>query len=91
MQEKPKISKNCTEEKVDATQYKSLIGGLRYLTHTRPDITFVVGHVSRFMEDPHKDHMAAIKHLLSYELGLAYPRRKKTSESGSLTVTWGEI
>ncbi|WVZ58331.1 hypothetical protein U9M48_008612 [Paspalum notatum var. saurae] len=40
---------------------------------------------SWFMEDPHKDHMAAVKHLLryiagSYELGLAYPRRKKTSE-----------
>ncbi|WVZ89817.1 LOW QUALITY PROTEIN: hypothetical protein U9M48_036175 [Paspalum notatum var. saurae] len=75
MQEKPKL---------DATQYRSLIGGAE-VPHTRPDITFAVGYVSRFMEDPHKDHMAAVKHLLryiagSYELGFAYPRRKKTSE-----------
>ncbi|WVZ75577.1 hypothetical protein U9M48_023616 [Paspalum notatum var. saurae] len=86
MQEKPKLSKNSTEEKVDATLYRSLIGGLIYLTHTWPDISFAVGYVSRFMEEPHKDHMAAVKHLLRYiagscELGLAYPRRKKISDS----------
>ncbi|WVZ70720.1 hypothetical protein U9M48_019363 [Paspalum notatum var. saurae] len=40
MQEKPKLSKNSADEKVDATLYRSLIGGLRYLTHTRPDISF---------------------------------------------------
>ncbi|KAJ1262218.1 hypothetical protein BS78_09G090000 [Paspalum vaginatum] len=85
LQEKPKLSRNSTAEKVDATLYRSLIGGLRYLTHTWPDISFAVGYVSRFMEDPHKDHMAAVKHLLRYiagscELGLAYPRRKKTSD-----------
>ncbi|WVZ88501.1 hypothetical protein U9M48_035018 [Paspalum notatum var. saurae] len=82
MQEKPKLS---TAEKVDATHYRSLVGGLRYLTHTRPDITFAVGYVSRFMEDPRKNHMAAVKHLLRYiagtcALGLAYPQRKKTSD-----------
>ncbi|WVZ89350.1 hypothetical protein U9M48_035770 [Paspalum notatum var. saurae] len=58
MQKKPKLSKISTEQKVDATLYRSLIGGLRYLTHTRPDISFaVVGYVSRFMENTHKDHM----------------------------------
>ncbi|WVZ58506.1 hypothetical protein U9M48_008777 [Paspalum notatum var. saurae] len=85
MLEKPKLSKYGTDEKVDGTLYRSLIGGLRYLTHTQPDISFAVGYVSRFMEDPHKDHVAAVKHLLRYiagscELGLAYPRRKKISD-----------
>ncbi|KAJ1279277.1 hypothetical protein BS78_04G143700 [Paspalum vaginatum] len=85
MQEKPKLSKLRTAEKVDATHYKSLVGGLTYLTHTWPDITFAVGYVSRFMEDPRKDHMAVVKHLLRYiagtcALGLAYPRRMKTSD-----------
>ncbi|WVZ59153.1 hypothetical protein U9M48_009345 [Paspalum notatum var. saurae] len=82
MQEKPKLS---TAEKVDATHYRSLVGGLRYLTRTRPDITFVMGYVSRFMEEPRKDHIAAVKHLLRYivgtcTLGLAYPQRKKTND-----------
>ena len=56
MEEQLKLSKHNTAAKVDATRYRSIVGGLRYLTHTRPDITFAVGYVSRFMEDPHKDH-----------------------------------
>ena len=51
MEERLKLSKNTTAAKVDATHYQSIVGVLRYLTHTRLDITFVVGYVSRFMED----------------------------------------
>jgi hypothetical protein len=54
---------------VDATRYWSIIGGLRYLTHTWPDITFAVRYVSRFMEDPHEDHWIAVKLLLRYVKG----------------------
>ena len=42
--------KASTSTKVDATLYRSIVGGLRYLVHTRPDIAFVVGYVSRFIE-----------------------------------------
>ena len=38
------------------TLYRSIIDGLRYLVHTRPNIAFAVGYVSRFMEDPREDH-----------------------------------
>ena len=55
-----------TAAKVDATLYQSIIGGLRYLVHMRPDITFAVGYVSRFMEDPREDHWATVKRLLRY-------------------------
>jgi len=54
---------------VDATRYRSIVGGLRYLTHTRPDITFAVEYVGRFMEDPHEDHWIAVKRLLRYVKG----------------------
>jgi len=81
MEEKIKLSKESTAEKVDATQYRSIIGGLRYLTHTRPDIMFAVGYLGRFMEDPREDHFAAIKKLLRYVAGtngydIVYPRRR---------------
>jgi hypothetical protein len=62
-----------------------VIGGLRYLTHARPDITFAVGYLSRFMEAPTTEHYAAVKHLLMYiagtlDHGCAYSRGKGTLE-----------
>ena len=55
--------------KVDATMYHSLVGSLRYLVHTCPDIAFAVGYVSRFMEKPWQEHLVAGKHLLRYIIG----------------------
>ena len=69
MEERLKLTKASTAAKVDATLYRSIVDGLRYLVHTRPDITFVVGYVSRFMEDPRDDHWAAVKWLLHYVKG----------------------
>jgi hypothetical protein len=34
---------------VDSTLYRQLVGSLFYLTHSRPDLSYVVGVVSRFM------------------------------------------
>ena len=51
MEEWLKLTKASTAAKVDATLYRSIVSGLRYLVHTRPDIAFTVGYVSRFMEE----------------------------------------
>ena len=56
MEERLKLTKASTTAKVDAILYRSFIGGLCYLVHKRSDIVFVVGYVSRFMEDPREDH-----------------------------------
>lgn len=53
----------------DSTQFKSMIGGLRYLKHTRPDITYSVGIISRFMEKPTLMHQNAPKRILHYVKG----------------------
>ena len=36
----------------DPTSYKSLVGGLVYLTVTKPDISYAVNVVSQFMTAP---------------------------------------
>jgi hypothetical protein len=45
-----------TPMEVDATQYRCLVGSLRYLTHTRSDLAFSIGYVSRFMQRPTTEH-----------------------------------
>ena len=42
MEERLKLTKASTVAKVDATFYWSIVGGLRYLVHMRPDIAFAV-------------------------------------------------
>ncbi|KAL4580126.1 hypothetical protein LXL04_016306 [Taraxacum kok-saghyz] len=56
-------------ELVNPTEYRTIVGGLRYLTHTRPDLSFGVGVVSRFMEKPTMTHLHAIKGILRYIKG----------------------
>ena len=56
MEERLKLTMASNAAKMDATLYRSIVGGLHYLVHMRPDIAFIVGYVSRFMEDPREDH-----------------------------------
>ena len=79
MEARLRLRKNSTEKPVDATIYRSLVGSLRYLVHTRPDICFSVGIVSRYMEKPTVEHLEAVKHILRYvrgtlEYGCFYPK-----------------
>jgi hypothetical protein len=61
-----KLSTTKNGKVVDATFFRIIVGSLRYLVHTRPDIVFVVSYVSRFMEARTTEHLALVKHLLCY-------------------------
>lgn len=69
MENQLQLHKDEGGEPVNSTQFKSLVGGLRYLVHTRPDIAYVVGLVSRFMERPTMFHLTAAKRILHYVRG----------------------
>nr|GEV65681.1 putative RNA-directed DNA polymerase [Tanacetum cinerariifolium] len=49
----------------DRNRYQRLVGKLIYLSHTRPDISYAVGVVSRFMHQPQVAHMNAALRIVS--------------------------
>jgi hypothetical protein len=49
---------------VERTLYIYLVGSLLYLTHSRPDLPYAVGIVSKFMQELHELHWKDAKHIL---------------------------
>lgn len=88
-----KLSKYDGGDRVDASKYRSLVGSLRYLTCTRPDLSLSVGVVSRFMEEPVYSHWKALKRILRYirgteSLGLFYSKTKEYKLLGYSDSDW---
>ncbi|XP_057965251.1 secreted RxLR effector protein 161-like [Malania oleifera] len=50
----------------DKGRYQWLVGKLIYLSHTRPDIAYVVSVISQLMHNPSKSHMEAVIQILRY-------------------------
>ncbi|GAU28814.1 hypothetical protein TSUD_21510 [Trifolium subterraneum] len=63
------LSRETEERDVDSTEYRRLVGSLRYLCNTRPDIAYSVGIISRYMERPKMSHLSAAKRILRYIKG----------------------
>eukprot|EP00253_Pinus_taeda_P003819 PITA_03819 len=76
-----KLSVTYTSLEVDATLYCRLVGKLLYLTHTRPDLSFAVGLIARFMQNPHESHWKTAKKILRYVRGYVFTL-------GSGPITW---
>eukprot|EP00253_Pinus_taeda_P033667 PITA_33667 len=72
-----KLSVTCTSPEVDATLYRQLL----YLTHTRPDLSFVVGLVAQFIQNPRESHWKVAKRILRYVRGYVFTL-------GSGPITW---
>ncbi|GJS47160.1 ribonuclease H-like domain-containing protein [Tanacetum coccineum] len=77
----------------DPTLYRSLAGGLQYLTFTRPDLSYAVQQVCLYMHDPREPHFAALKRILRYvqgtlELGLQLYASATTSLVGYTDADW---
>ncbi|XP_074337612.1 secreted RxLR effector protein 161-like [Apium graveolens] len=92
MDQKLQLDKDEGRELVNATEYRCIVGCLRYLTHSLPDITYVVGVVSRFMEQPTVKHKQAVKQILRYikgtiSYGLRYTRNSYRNALSGYTDT----
>jgi len=89
-----KLSKEGDDRVIKPTLYKSMVGSLKYLTITRPDIFYGVGFVSRYMEKPMQTHWLAAKRILRYikgtmNLGLFYAYGDEAKLVGYSNDDWG--
>jgi hypothetical protein len=67
------------QSEMDNTQYRRLVGSLRYLVHTLSNVAFSIGYVSRFIQRSMMEHQQAVKRIIRYVAGtldhnLYYPR-----------------
>lgn len=93
MIEKLRLDPDMAAPPVDSTTYQQMVGKLIFLTHTRPDIAFAVGIVSRFMSHPQEPHMQAVKHIYRYlkgstDLALSYQRGGVNTLRGFTDADW---
>ncbi|KAI5336526.1 hypothetical protein L3X38_015794 [Prunus dulcis] len=49
---------------------RRMVGGLQYLTLSRPDISFAVNQVCRFMHNPRTSHLQVVKRIFRYIKGM---------------------
>jgi len=79
MEQNLKLTSKEGNEFEDATKYRQIVGSLMYLTTIRPDISFAIGILSRFMQKPCEGHWCAAKRVLWYlkgtqDFGLKYSK-----------------
>ena len=58
-----KLTNDDDSKELDQTLYRSMIGKLQFVVHTRLDIALAVGIVVRFSEKPRENHMMEIKRI----------------------------
>lgn len=61
-----KLSPHDGELLEDPSIYRRFVGKLLYLTVSRPDIAFIVHHLSQFLQQPRVPHMVAVQRVLRY-------------------------
>jgi hypothetical protein len=88
-----KLSKNDDSAKVNQTLYRSMIGKLSYIVHSRPDIALSIGIVARLFANPRENHLMVVKRIMRYlkgieECGLYYKENKKFKLRAYIDAAW---
>lgn len=78
----------------EASRYRTMVGKLLFAANTvRFDLAYATSVLSRFIREPHANHLAAAKHVLRYikgnlDLGLVYTPQKVCDLVGYCDSDW---
>jgi hypothetical protein len=61
-----RLGEQSNQITMNKERYQYLIKRLLYLSHTLPDIAYVVSLVSQFMHNPSEDHINSMLQILRY-------------------------
>lgn len=78
---------------IDRGRYQRLVRKLIYLSHTRPDIAFVVNLVSQFMHSPREEHQEVVYRIPRYlksspGKGLFFKKNEQRSVEAYTDADW---
>ena len=88
-----KYQPNIGEKIENVQMYRSIVGSLLYATITRPDISYAVGVLSQFMQEPTNIHLNACRKVLRYlkgtlNFGLIYAQSDGLTLKGFCDADW---
>jgi hypothetical protein len=95
LEQNAKLSANEGDLVEDTTMYIRKVGSLIYMTITRPDLNYVVGVVSQFMQTPRKPHLDAVRCILRYikhtlHYGILYEAKSQLQVHGYTDANWAD-
>jgi len=78
----------------DSTHYRKILGSLQYLNLTRPDLSFAINKLSKFMHKPTTLHLQHLKRLLRYlkstmNYGILLRKPSSLNLLGYTDANWG--
>jgi hypothetical protein len=87
---------NENEKTVNNTLFRQIVGSLRFVCNSIPDISFGVGLVSIFMETPKLSHLITAKRILRYlkgtsNFGILFPRNQKLMQSEHMLLGYSDL
>jgi hypothetical protein len=95
MDSKCKLNTEDEKSLEDINQFQRLLGKLIYFTVTRPDISYSISQISKFIHSPRTSHLDVIDRILRYlkstpEKGIHFKNNNSNEICGYSNVDWAE-
>jgi len=93
IEENLKLSIHPQQIHTNKERYQRLVGRLLYLSHTRPDLAYVLSVISQFMHSPSEEHMKVITRVLRYlksspGKGILFKKGENLNIEGYTNANW---